>query len=85
MDLCQLINAVKPAEHLALKNMKKNSFREYVKAGKMQKEKKELFHLVPLFIVTFILHKAITKDICELVRLKALKTFLSHNFATLKL
>ena len=44
-----------------------------------KKKKKWLFHLVLLFIVAFILKKAIIENICELLRWKA------HNFATLKL
>ena len=61
MDLCQLVNAIESVEHLALKNLKINSFREDSEAGNVQKEKKQLPYLVLLFIVTFILQKAVTK------------------------
>ena len=84
MDLCQLINAIESVERLALKNLKINSFREDGEADKIQKEKKQLSYLVLLFIATFILQKAVAKIICELLRSKALKNVLSHNFATLK-
>ena len=60
MDLWQLINAVESAEHLALKNLRIKSLREDGEAGKAQKEKKQLSYLVLLFIITFILQKAIT-------------------------
>ena len=43
MDLCQLINATKPAEQFALKNLKISSFREDGEAGKLQKEKKTAY------------------------------------------
>ena len=84
MDLCQPINVIEFIEHLALKNWNINLFREDGEVGKVQKEKKQLSYLVLLFIITFMLQKAITKDICELLRWKALKNFLSLNFATLK-
>ena len=75
IDLCQLINAVESVEHLALKNLKINSFREDSEVGKVQKEKKQLSYLVLLFIVTFILQEAVSKNICELLKWKALKIF----------
>ena len=40
MDLYQLINAIESVEHLTLKNLKLNLFREDGEAGKVQKEKK---------------------------------------------
>ena len=61
--------------------MKINEFREDGEAGKVQKEKKDLSHLVLLFIATFILQKVTIKNICELLRGKALKNCFSHNFA----
>ena len=62
MDLWQLINAIESAEHLALNNLRIKSFRDDGEVGKVQKEKKQLPYLVLLFIVTFILRKAITEN-----------------------
>ena len=77
MDLCQLVNAIGSVEYLILKNLKINLFREDDEAGKVQKELKTAVFL--LFIVIFILEKAITKNICELLRWKALKNFLLED------
>ena len=67
---------------LGSKNLKMNSFKEDGEAGKVQKEKKDLSYLVLSFIATFILQKATTKNICELLRWKALNNCFSHKFAT---
>ena len=84
IDLCRLVNGSKFVEHLTLKNLKINSFREDGEVGKVQKEKKQSSYLVLLFTVTFILQKPITKT-KVLPNWKALINFLSHNFVILKL
>ena len=72
-------------EHLTLKNLKINSFREDGEVGKVQKEKKtQSSYLVLSFTVTFILQKPITKT-KVLPSWKALINFLSHNFVIVKL
>ena len=88
MGLCRLSNPIGSIEHLALKNLKENSFRKDGEVGKVQKEKKNsclCSLLVLLFNVTFILQKAIIENICKLLRWKALKNVLSHDFAAPKL
>ena len=78
IDLCRLVNGSKFVEHLTLKNLKINSFRDG-EVGKVQKEKKQSSYLVLLFTVTFILQKPITKT-KVLPSWKALINFLFHNF-----
>ena len=64
-DLCQLINAIESAEYFTLKILKINWFREDGEVGKVRKEEKN----------SFILQKAITKNICDLLKWKSLKNF----------